>query len=98
MSQRPPKVSSTGDIFIHISEDLAVTINPAAGSYSGKSIFFEIPGTAISVATSASGIGKLISVPVATFDGLDPTVEFAVVDRTGGAAKTLWSGKLVRYR
>lgn len=99
MSQRPPIVSANGDINIHVEADLDINIAPAVGTYAGRTLKFKIIGTSVAVTLTAhptNAAGKRILVPVATLQPHGRTVDFAVVDETGGN-KTLWSGKLVRY-
>lgn len=102
MSVFRPVVTSSGDIEVHVLEDISIKFAPAVGmpSFAGRTLKFEILDYGVSIALVAhptNADGKLISIAVGQLAGIPSITRFAVVDRTGGAADTLWSGRMERY-
>lgn len=102
MSTFRPVVTSSGDIEVHVLEDISIKFSPAVGvpTFAGRTLKFEVLDYGISIALVAhptNADGKLVAVTVGQLAGVPGISRFAVVDRTGGISDTLWSGKMERY-
>lgn len=102
MSTRPPIVSATGDISVHILEDIDIPLIPAPGgpTFAGLPLFFEVIDTDISIALVAhpsNAAGRLIHVTPTNLLAVGTMSQFAIVERGATERRVRWSGRLTRY-